>query len=307
MCTGTFNTDSIKLVFMLISICVVACFFIRSYARGRDVLDNNTKVQRIHTFYVCGILVFIIIELVTSLCMDNVKHAEILNYISFAATLSSLIMSIVAIIFTIVTSNRGDEQYKKIDNASDRVTDSLNKFTEKTSDIDKTVEEFKTIAKDLSSQMDGLYKEMGGTHEDVSEVKRMLSEQQGHNDSVSPKGGEKKGDNHKFLNIFVATSSFSGDIALYACVLAKDKGISFSLKQITQQDVSYKYGFLIAAISAGVISGTVSPDKCSITDYLPGLKERVISAIDNYIGRQVDTEAKTRLQNLKTSVESIFI
>ena len=293
---------------MLGCIAVVVCFFIRQYNRGTDIQDKDGRIQKLHTFYVSGILVFIIIELVTGLCMGNAYHSDILSYVNFAATLSSLIMSVVAIIFTIVTSNRGDEQYKKIDNASDKVVDSLGRFAIKTEDIDKSVEEFKTIAKDLSLQMEGLCKEMGGTHNDVSEVKRMLTEQQSHAEAVAPKVDEKKDiDRRTFVDSFLSISSFSGDVALYACVLAKDNSKTFSLKQISNgDDVLYKYGFLIAALASNLIQGTVTPDYCNITGYSQELKDGLVAVIDNCISRQTDDKIKQDFINEKTKTEAIF-
>jgi hypothetical protein len=293
---------------MLGCIAVVVCFFIRQYNRGTDIQDKDGRIQKLHTFYVSGILVFIIIELVTGLCMGNAYHSDILSYVNFAATLSSLIMSVVAIIFTIVTSNRGDEQYKKIDNASDKVVDSLGRFAIKTEDIDKSVEEFKTIAKDLSLQMEGLCKEMGGTHNDVSEVKRMLTEQQSHAEAVAPKVDEKKDlDRRTFVDSFLSISSFSGDVALYACVLAKDNSKTFSLKQISKgDDVLYKYGFLIAALASNLIQGTVTPDYCNIMGYSQELKDGLVAVIDNCISRQTDDKIKQDFINEKTKTEAIF-
>ena len=294
---------------MLGCIAVVVCFFIRQYNRGTDIQDKDGRIQKLHTFYVSGILVFIIIELVTGLCMGNAYHSDILSYVNFAATLSSLIMSVVAIIFTIVTSNRGDEQYKKIDNASDKGVDSLGRFAIKTEDIDKSVEEFKTIAKDLSLQMEGLCKEMGGTHNDVSEVKRMLTEQQLHADTIVPKEAEGKAEvnSQLFVDSFLSVSSFSGDIALYACVLAKDNSKTFSLNQISKgDDVSYKFGFLIAALSAGVIQGTITPSNCNISSYIPELKDSLVAVIDNNISRQTDEKVKQDFIDAKIKTEAIF-
>ena len=304
-----FNTSTVQLICMLVCIAVVVCFYIRQYSRKADIQDKECKIQRLHTYYISGILVFIIIELVTGLCMGNAHHSDILSYVSFAATLSSLIMSVVAIIFTIVTSNRGEEQYMKIDNASDKVADSLGRFAEKTEIIDKSVEEFKDIARDLSSQMDSLYKEMGGTHNEVSEVKRMLTDQQLHIEAAVPKDKDtKRGENsQQFVESFLSISSFSGNIALYACVLAKDNSKSFSLKQISKwDDVAYKFGFLIAAVSAGLIQGIVTPDTCNITDYLPELKDGLTAAIDSYINRQTDEKIKQEFIDAKQNIIAIF-
>ena len=309
MDNAVFDSNAFQLLCMLVCIAVVVCFIVFQYNRGTDISDPKAKLQKLHTFYISGILVFIIVELVTGLCMGNNESSEILSYVNFAATLSSLIMSVVAIIFTIVSGNRGDEQYKKIDIASDKVVDSLERFTSKTDDIDKSVDEFKAIAKDLSLQMEGLCKEMGGTHSDVSEVKRLLTEQQLHAEAIVPKDDEEKidVDKRKFVDSFLSISSFSGDVALYACVLAKDNSKTFSLKQISQgDDVLYRYGYLVAALAAGLIQGTVTPDYCNITGYSQELKDSLVAVIDNCISRQTDEKIKQDFIDAKTNAEVIF-
>lgn len=156
------NSNVIQLISMLLCIAVVVCFFIFNYNRGVDVQDSKAKVQKLHLFYISGILVFIIIELATGLCMGNAKHDDILSYVNFAATLSSLIMSVVAIIFTIVSGSRGDEQYKKIDNASDKVAESLAKFSEQTNVIDASISSFKSSTDALTTQMNTIIELVSG-------------------------------------------------------------------------------------------------------------------------------------------------
>jgi hypothetical protein len=156
--------------------------------------------------------------------------------------------------------------------------------------------------------MEGLCKEMGGTHNDVSEVKRMLTEQQSHAEAVAPKVDEKKDlDRRTFVDSFLSISSFSGDVALYACVLAKDNSKTFSLKQISKgDDVLYKYGFLIAALASNLIQGTVTPDYCNIMGYSQELKDGLVAVIDNCISRQTDDKIKQDFINEKTKTEAIF-
>lgn len=77
------NSNVIQLISMLLCIAVVVCFFIFNYNRGVDVQDSKAKVQKLHLFYISGILVFIIIELATGLCMGNAKHDDILSYVEF--------------------------------------------------------------------------------------------------------------------------------------------------------------------------------------------------------------------------------
>lgn len=293
---------------MLVCIAVVVFVYIRQYAKSPVVSDSKAKEQKLHTFYISGILVFIIIELVTGICMGSDNHSDILSYVSFAATLSSLIMSVVAIIFTIVSSGRGEGQYRKIDNASDKVIDALSKFSDKTSDIEDSVTRFKEVASDITGKMDELRTEMGSIHSEVRDIKKLQAENL---DNANGLHAEVKGATPPEQNVesrFVYQGSFSGNIAIYASVLAKETGKTFAIKQIitTPDDILYMFGYLVAAISAGIIEGQVSPDSCIITNHLPNLKEHVVRAIDGYINKQTDEVLKNQLQTNKRQVEELF-
>lgn len=303
------ESNILQLVSMLVCIAVVVCFFINKYATGKDIDDSEKRIQKLHTFYVSGILVFIIIELLTAICMGGSASPNILSYVNFAATLSSLIMSVVAIIFTIVSGNRGDEQYKKIDNASDRVTDSLKKFSEKTAEIDKSVLSFQIISGELSAKMDSLLKEMGSVHSEVSDLKKQVEPQE--QMIVTADKKEEKAQNEAIKVVasrVVTIGSYTGNLALYACVLAKDSGkTSFSISSITTPDnVNYMFGYLVAAVASGIIQGQISPESCDITGYIDDLKQNVVNALDAFINKQTDENAKKAFMQSKQQIDDLF-
>lgn len=277
------TSNAFRLVSMLICIAVVVCFFIHSYSTGSDINDKEKKIQKLHTFYVTGILVFIIIELVTAICMGTENYPDILSYVSFAATLSSLIMSVVAIIFTIVTSNRGNDQIKKLDNASDRISSTLDVFSEKATALDESVEAFKSTSEKLNEDLALVLNE-------IKDVKRMtfgLVEHQQQNEE----DGKKKIANNKTLDLnkvaerMIAIGSFSGNIALFACAIAAEKGHPFRIAEVASNadDASYKFGYLIAACAVGIVSGQINLNECHIETVAPGLKELLEKNITQFI------------------------
>ena len=96
---------------------------------------TSLKDKRLHLGYICGICIFLIVELATYICIQSDHSVEIVSYISFASTLSSLILSVVAIIYAIVSNNKGEVQYGKIDTASSKITDSVSEFSKKSEEL----------------------------------------------------------------------------------------------------------------------------------------------------------------------------
>lgn len=115
------NSGILTLSVVLLAIIAIIFLFLK-YRQN----DGKCKV---HMYYISGLLIFIIIELITYVCVNNNNTDQIVDYISFASTISSLFLSVVAIIYAIVSNNQGEAQYQKIDGASDRISISVDKFS----------------------------------------------------------------------------------------------------------------------------------------------------------------------------------
>lgn len=90
------NSDILKLISILLAL--IAIFYIG--VKNKPVSGND---KSFHLWYICGIAVFIVIELVTCIIVGNVEAVSIMNYISFASTLASLILSVLAIFMTVLS------------------------------------------------------------------------------------------------------------------------------------------------------------------------------------------------------------
>jgi hypothetical protein len=129
--------------------------------------------------------------------VNNGDNARIIDYISFGATLSSLLMSVVAIIFTIVTSKQGN--------------DNLGRINEATTQLQKAGSSLKLLSDNLNGKINSIEEKLGKvlTNTDyTSQTFKMIVE-----------GDNKDNDNvEKEFNVesFVGTGSFLGNLALFA-------------------------------------------------------------------------------------------
>ena len=89
------NSGILKLVVLLLAIIAIVFLFLK--------YRKDEEPPKIHIYYISGLCIFIIIELVTYICVNNDNATDIVSYISFASTLSSLFLSVVAIIYAIVS------------------------------------------------------------------------------------------------------------------------------------------------------------------------------------------------------------
>ena len=302
------NSQFFHLLAMLLCLLSIVWLFVRYYNSKQEVVLDR-KIQLLHTLYVSGILLFFIVELITAVCVNNSRHAEIMSYVSFAATLSSLIMSIVAIIFTIVSSHQGEEQYKKIDNASDKVTDALGRFAEKTKALDESVSNFQRSSEFLSEQMTTILSKLGNIENITKEVKEQLPHQTKEKQGPDFDGSESaKVDINQLVVRIINTGSFAGNLALYACVLSKEKKRSFNVSEITTiaDNVPYMYGYIILATAIGIIDAKpLNNRQIEVNDYYNGLKGLLETAISKFISSS-DTNSRPNYQDSLDLIKRLF-
>lgn len=297
---------------MLICLGVIVWLFVRHYFHSEKENGVDNRIRTLNTLYISGILTFIVIELLTAICMNNTKHADILSFVSFAATLSSLILSIVAIIFTIVSGNRGESQYQKLDKVSDEVRISLNRFTEKTQSFDNSIDRFQKVADDLSTQIHDIYDKITGIETPIFEMRdQMLTTESPIKDKENKNKSGVAGDSFKaHVSSFITSGSFSGNLALYACVLSKEKECSFTMSQIRDDDddEAYKFGYIIASSAMGVISVEVTGQRSIKVLQLgyPELKSLLEQALDAFINTADEAIKKSNLERLN-KIKSVFM
>ena len=101
----------------VIALAAIVCDFL--YKRKINEIPDN-KVVKIHRNYIAGILAFAIVMLLTSNygCSGN----EIFSYLSFASTITSLVLSILAIFVTVKSSSDLYKNFSRMDDATHTIT-----------------------------------------------------------------------------------------------------------------------------------------------------------------------------------------
>lgn len=276
---------------------------------------TTLKDKKLHLCYICGICIFLIIELATYICIQSDHSAEIISYISFASTLSSLILSVVAIIYAIVSNNKGELQYGKIDSASSKITESVSEFSKKSKELTKglsdvliKLDEVKNISietRDSVSQMNRAG--LSNPKDAQSDIKQSLSSDQTDGTMIR---GDKDGEGNvedsiaeaknqasqdtidRVVTGFVNTGSFVGNLSLLACVYSRDVNKPFSASDIFppswQDNNMYIFGYIIASTSLGVVTAQNINGKFQVINYYDRIKSLLEENIRSYISRLND-------------------
>ncbi len=278
------NSDVCKLFVVLLAIVAIIKLFLSAKCNA------DSKTLKIHICYISGICVFIIIELTTYICVHHGYQSDIVDYVSFASTLSSLLLSVVAIIYAIVSNNKGDVQYKKIDSASDRISSSVDKFSQTSQNLSAKIdsiitrlEELKTISTETKSAINN----NNQTNIEKS-AESNLSEQ------------STTIDRDNLIDSYIKQGSFSGNLAILACVYAYEQGKILPLEQLFGKNALYCCGYIIATSVLGIISTHLSGDVVVVHNAPFNIKSKLIECVENYINNtQENTDAKELYQNVK--------
>ena len=234
----------------LIVVCVAVVAMIKNFLSVKW-----SENSRVHVLYISGILVFLIIELVTYICIQNDTCSNIMPYISFAATLSSLILSIVAIIYSIVTNNKGDDVFVKIE--------------DRTKDLVKETEKFQSVAAQLIKDLSTIKSGMTNIQSIAEETNQQLKVIQNSN-SISP-DRKKINEDEEYIKNSILYGSLIGNAGLLACYYSQKYNKPFKSTELFKNNSEYVYGYIIAYSTLFVINVEIVDDVFTITSAHPKL------------------------------------
>lgn len=287
-----FDTDLFKLISILVSIIIIVYLFLR-YKKN----ENDPKCRMLHTYYISGFLIVIVVELVSYICVSNDNAANLINYISFASTLSSLLLSIVAIIYAIVSNNKGENQYAKIDSASDRISKSVDLFS-KTSD--NLTNDINTIL----SKLDDLKKNVNRTNDFLLNSNTSSSE-----NSIETQKKDGTIVVNSLIDGYINSGSFTGNLALLACAYSYETKIPVLTKNFIfdgYDSSNYVFGYIIASSALGIITVINNDPQISVTACYPQIKDTLLNFFDSYISKSKDDKIKEYNQNCLDKIKSLY-
>lgn len=241
--------------------------------------------------YISGYAAFIILEFIVYVCLGNAEHDKIVETISFGATLSSLIMSVVAIIFTIVSGKEGKEQ--------------LGRITQATVDLKKTSEsisEFSRTAMNLSAMIDHIDSKLTSLEIKTSNYHKELISQfeKGHN----PHEDITSDHSEEVVKNFIFVGSISGNMLMLNLVLSKQYRKEFNIEIMDSPNIAqqYCYGYLVASAASGIISYTGDWPKIKVTNVVDNLGNLLLDHFKNLINNNDTSNA----EKIKVQVNKIL-
>ena len=308
--------QTVQLFIVLVAIVAVAWLVMKYLTRQGAGTD---KKSNIHVYYLVGIGSLLLIELVTYiLTREEPASSAIFDQISFASTISSILLSVIAIIYSIVSGSNGANLYVKTEEVSKQIGETLSDLKA----LGTTVEKLEKIPDDIEKHLRELKEQMQRMEEISQQTSQNLAEvtpsihkiSNGMDAWLGNKGDSSKErsietlgkDRETIFKDYISHGSYWGTLVLLGCCYAKEKGKVIELKEIfgLREDSlrpGYLGGYAVASDVLGILDVRLEGTKLNVKDIYQSesfaLKELVMSLLTRV------QESEKISEELKSSLE----
>ena len=224
---------------------------------------------KIHFSYIIGILISIIIALIT---VEWGGIEKLVNYISFALTLTSLSLAVLAIVYSIYSESNISERVMELKESSQKISD--------------TASEIESMTGNLRGQIHSITDNITSVSDKLDKTKNIV-ENISKSDLNAPNKGEAKYDKKEMTaEQIISYSSIKGRHAMYVSYLSYRYEVHFDpydiIENIDWMDM-YFYGWIMAMDAFNIINASYS-EKSSTK--IVWFKDDIINELKDYTQSQ---------------------
>lgn len=274
---------------------IICCTIIIAGIIAVSAYRINKQQQRSWASYIFSASILLVLAIVIfSYCFC--KDRDVLDFISLASALISIILAIVTIIYSYFTNSRSTGQI-----------DRLNKAAE---DVSNATISYEKSAESLKINIEKILHRITAVEQKIDENSKLINSS-ATNASINSIGAQHV---DKIVEGYVRSGSYFGNLALLAscCADRYNKGI-LSLSNLNSifdpQDkalLNYMWGYIISSSALGVLQARIDGDNIVISNVYTTLQQKLEEVISTYIDNSPDENAKVYNQKLFDNVKDLF-
>jgi hypothetical protein len=250
---------------------------------------------KIHAFYILAILIAIIVILVT------VKWSQVPNLsqlITFALTLSSLILAVLAIGYAVHSNTSFLQTTWKLNDATRGISD--------------TAKEISVAANDLTVKIAAIPSRLESMEAKVEQT-HVLLQSYSERQEIKPPSEEEKRAVSEIVNLFVKRVPPNGLLILYAYSLSYSKRIPFDPEELfsSLENIGGEYalGFIVATKCTGLVSTTYVSRRIdnlltSVTYMDPNLPQSIENELKRRLNDRPEELSEAESESIKNSMQT---
>ena len=278
--------------------------------------DEVVKLQKHRIILWCAIII-ISFFLIVQFSVANCENKVLADQFTFASTISSIILSVIAIIMSVVSGESINNLLHKFRDVHDEISDvpskidsSIQKMDDSSGKFEEVYSNLKDIPQQIEKNTEIMKDVSGDVNKSISHLLELLSDIQGKTDKLDsiemslkmmkdqffnavPRGNELSKDlglTEEQTEQIITTGSPSGGLMLYAIKLAKDNNKLLSLSNLASTlkiagTYDYFYGYYVAMTAIGMVTCKLDLNNMlKVQEYdksLNTLKEKLIQRVAN--------------------------
>ena len=255
----------------------------------------NREQQRNWASYIFSASILLVLAIVIfSYCFC--KDKDVLDFISLASALISIILAIVTIIYSYFTNSLSAGQIDRLNKAAEDVSNATISYGNSAESLKKNIEKI-------------LYR-IDTVEQKIDENSKLITSGTT-NASINSIGAQHV---DKIVEGYVRSGSYYGNLALLAsCCAARDNKGILSLSNLNSifdpQDkalLHYMWGYIISSSALGVLQARIDGENIVISNVYKTLQRNLEEVISTYIGNSSDDNAKEYNQKLFDNVKALF-
>lgn len=231
-------------------------------------------------------------------------NRDVLDFISLASALISIILAIVTIIYSFYTNGSSIGQAEKLQEAAEKVQNATISYSNSAESLQKNIHQILQTLLEVREYAESTNNAVNGHNSNsISSDNSVISAIEGAKKSNT--------DIDKFTKDYINAGSFIGNLGLLACVYAQTKGQKFNLSSFnfTSSDVfmpGYICGYIIASSALGLVNATINNDEIHVTMVMENLQEKLEHMINEYINRKENAGIKDANMKIYESIKKMF-
>lgn len=256
------------------------------------VYANNKRTWGSYIFSASILLILAIA--IFSFCFCG--NRNVLDFISLASALISIILAVVTIIYSYFINSRSSGQIDQLNEAAKSVSNATLSYSNSAESLKKNIEKILYRIDTVEQKIDENSKLItsGATNASINSIGAP------HIDNV--------------VEGYVRSGSYFGNLALLAsCYAAQhNKGV-LSLSNLNSvfdpQDkalLHYMWGYIISSSALGVLQARIDGDNIVISNVYTTLQQKLEEVISTYIDNSPDENTKVYNQKLFDNVKDLF-